>query len=276
MTDVTQHNYLVANQLVESLAGGGVRHVVLSPGSRNTPLLLAFGEHKLIASYVIVDERSAAFFALGLARASEQPVALVCTSGSAAAHYFPALVEADASGVPLIVVTADRPPELHHVGALQATDQLKLFGSHVRFFADLGSAVEDTSHVRSVVAVALTRARGALSGPVHLNVAFREPLWRPELTGSSAKNLDVLLGRSVLDSSALKQLAVRLQQKERGVIVCGPYAKAQTVMGLAQKLKWPIIAEASSQLRFGYDVINAYDALLRDAHFAQEMAPDCV
>src|SRR5690349_10290434 len=164
---------------VDELARGGLQAVVLSPGSRSTPLTLAFAARKDIARYTIVDERSAAFFALGLAKASLRPVALLCTSGTAAANYHPAVLEADESRVPLIVLTADRPPNLRGIGAGQTVDQLKLYGAAARWFQEMGEPVmkdEDLRHLRGVAARALFECCRAPAGPVHLNFPFRKPL----------------------------------------------------------------------------------------------------
>src|SRR5262249_28092394 len=143
---------------VQELCRGGLHAVVISPGSRSTPLTLAFAARTDIARYTIVDERSAAFFALGLAKASLRPVALLCTSGTAAANYHPAVLEADESRVPLIVLTADRPPALRDIGAGQTIDQLKLYGPAVRWFHELGEPVmrdEDLRHLRGLAGRAL-------------------------------------------------------------------------------------------------------------------------
>ncbi len=178
--DPTNRNTALASAFVEELARCGLRHAVLSPGSRSTPLALALWRQPEIDVTVIVDERSAAFFALGAAQATRAPVAMLCTSGTAAANFHPAICEADESGVPLIALTADRPPELRGIGAGQTIDQLKLYGSSVRWFCEVGTHEADDEgllHYRSVACRAFAAARGEpRPGPVHLNLPWREPL----------------------------------------------------------------------------------------------------
>src|SRR5690349_10186216 len=178
--DPTNRNTALASALAEELARCGVRHAVISPGSRSTPLALALWREPGIDAHVIVDERSGGFFALGAAQATRTPVAIVCTSGTAAANLHPAVAEADESAVPLIVLTADRPPELRGIGAGQTIDQIKLFGSAVRWFSEVGTHDADDAgllHFRSVACRAFAVASGdPRPGPVHLNVAFRDPL----------------------------------------------------------------------------------------------------
>lgn len=167
--------------LVDELVRGGVRHACVSPGSRSAPLAVAVAERDDITTSVHVDERSAGFFALGHARAAGRPVALVCTSGSAGAHYLPAVIEAHMSRVPLVILTADRPPELRDTGAWQTIDQAHLYGRFARWFADLPPPTAGLLHyARSVAARAAAMAGGRPAGPVHLNVPFREPLVPPE------------------------------------------------------------------------------------------------
>jgi 2-succinyl-5-enolpyruvyl-6-hydroxy-3-cyclohexene-1-carboxylate synthase len=165
--------------LFDGLVRGGVRRVVLSPGSRSTPLVMAAQRQPLVELTPILDERSAAFFALGLAQASARPVALVCTSGSALAHWFPAVIEASESGFPLILLSADRPPELRGWGANQTIDQTRLFGGFTREYHDPGPAEEGPTALKAIRALGLRAAlvsRGPRPGPVHLNLPFREPL----------------------------------------------------------------------------------------------------
>src|SRR4051812_12660121 len=178
--DPTNGNTALASAFVEELARGGVQLAVVSPGSRSTPLAVALWRQPEIEVKVIVDERSAAFFALGAAQATGTPVAMLCTSGTAAANYHPAICEADESALPLIALSADRPPELRGIGAGQTIDQIKLYGSSVRWFCEVGTHDandEGLLHYRSVACRALAAARGeARPGPVHLNLPWREPL----------------------------------------------------------------------------------------------------
>src|SRR5471032_2940780 len=177
--DFRNTNSLWCSVLVETLARLGVRSAVISPGSRSTPLTLAFAAHPDISAIPVLDERSAAFFALGLAKQRQLPVALVCTSGTAGANYFPAVIEARESGVPLLIITADRPPEMRACASGQTIDQQKLYGSHVNFFHELGVPEADVSrlrYLRQMVAHACDRTLQPFTGPVHLNAPFRDPL----------------------------------------------------------------------------------------------------
>src|ERR1700754_2858742 len=178
--DPTNHNTALASAFAEELARGGLKRAVVSPGSRSTPLAVALWREPGIEVTVILDERSAGFFALGAAQASGEPVAVLCTSGTAAANYHPAVCEADESALPLLVLTADRPPELRGIGAGQTIDQIKLYGSSVRWFCEVGTHVADDDgllHYRATACRALAAARGEVRpGPVHLNLPWREPL----------------------------------------------------------------------------------------------------
>src|SRR5919106_85574 len=177
--DPANRNTALASAMVEELARCGVRRAVVSPGSRSTPLAVGLWREPTIDVEVILDERSAGFFALGTALATRVPAVVLCTSGSAAANLHPAVVEADEAGVPMIVLTADRPPELRDIGAGQTIDQLKLYGDAVRWFCEVGTHEADDEgllHYRSTACRALAAARGEpRPGPVHLNLPWREP-----------------------------------------------------------------------------------------------------
>lgn len=275
MLDVARDNLIWAWALIDGLAASGVRHAVVSPGSRSTPLTLACLRHPLIATRVMVDERSAGFLALGLAKAGNRPVVLVCTSGSAPAHWFPAVIEADMGGTPLILLTADRPPELRGCGANQATDQIGLFGKHVRGFHELpgaDAAPDRLRWLRAVAARAADQSRWPLPGPVHLNVPLREPLVPagplPELPVGPAAAVSYPV--MMLAQGEAESLARDLGQG-RGLIVCGGGNDGAefppAVTELAQKLACPVLADPLSNLRFGtHDlsmVLSRYDAFLR-------------
>src|SRR2546421_7433958 len=174
--------YAYTDALIDELAQAGVRHACICPGSRSTPLALSLAAHDAITQWIHVDERSAAFFALGLGKASGMPVALVCTSGTAAANFLPAIIEARYGRVPLLVLTADRPPELRDNGAPQAIDQIHLYGGNVKWFVEmpLPDAAEPTlRYLRATAARAVATALEGPAGPVHLNLPFREPLVPP-------------------------------------------------------------------------------------------------
>src|SRR5262245_61203823 len=171
--------HLFVGAFVDELAHVGVSHVCLCPGSRSTPLALLLRKHPSITVWTHLDERSAAFFALGIAKALQEPVALVSTSGTAAVNFAPAVVEAYYARAPLLVLTADRPPELRHIGALQTIDQVRLFGPHVKWFVELplpDASEETLRYVRTIACRATATARAEDAGPVHINLPFREPL----------------------------------------------------------------------------------------------------
>jgi 2-succinyl-5-enolpyruvyl-6-hydroxy-3-cyclohexene-1-carboxylate synthase len=298
--DPTNANTALASALVEELARGGLRHAVVSPGSRSTPLAVALWRQAEIEVSVIVDERSAAFFALGAAQASQAPVALLCTSGTAAANYHPAICEADESGVPLVVLTADRPPELRGIGAGQTIDQVKLYGEAVRWFCEVGTHEADDDgllHYRSVACRALAASRSASRpGPVHLNLPWREPLAPVPVEGAVTATdplaLEGRAGRPLtaatsidLEPSAflLDEVAGHIGEAIAGVIVAGRQLDPELrepLAHLARAAGFPILAEPTSQLRCGphdrSNVIATYDLLLRDEHFARSVVPDLV
>ncbi len=284
--DATNRNTALASALAEELARCGVRHAVISPGSRSTPLALALWRESAIEAHVVVDERSGGFFALGAAQATRTPVAIVCTSGTAAANLHPAVCEADESGVPLIVLTADRPPELRGIGAGQTIDQLKLYGSSVRWFCEVGThEADDTGllHFRSVGCRAYWTAAGdPRPGPVHLNVAFRDPLGpepRPDdVTAESEIARDGRGDRPLttvppapipVAPQLVDALAERIAASDRGLILAGrmPPGAADAITALARATGFPILAEPTSQLRFGphdrSSVVSAYEPIAR-------------
>jgi 2-succinyl-5-enolpyruvyl-6-hydroxy-3-cyclohexene-1-carboxylate synthase len=298
--DPTNANTALASAFAEELARCGLRHAVLSPGSRSTPLALALWRQPQVETTVIVDERSAAFFALGAAQASGVPVAILCTSGTAAANYHPAVCEADHSAVPLLVLTADRPPELRGIGAGQAIDQLKLYGDSVRWFCEVGTHAADDDgllHFRSTACRAFAAARGEpRPGPVQLNFPFREPLAPLAVDGAvTATDPLALAGRGDRPLTAvtpidlepsqflLDEVAGHIAEAEIGVIVAGRQLDPELrepLAHLARAAGYPILAEPTSQLRCGsHDrshVVTAYDLLLRDERFRGTASPDLV
>jgi 2-succinyl-5-enolpyruvyl-6-hydroxy-3-cyclohexene-1-carboxylate synthase len=298
--DPTNANTALASAFAEELARGGLRRAVVSPGSRSTPLAVALWRQPEIEVTVIVDERSAGFFALGAAQASGGPVALLCTSGTAAANYHPAVCEADESALPLIVLSADRPPELRGIGAGQTVDQIKLYGSSVRWFCEVGTHEADDAgllHYRGVACQALAAARGGpRPGPVHLNLAFREPLSPVPVEGAVTATDPLALegreGRPLtavtridLEPSAflLDEMAAHIGDAIAGVIVAGRQLDPELrepLAHLARASGFPILAEPTSQLRCGphdrANVIASYDLLLREEHFAHSVVPDLV
>jgi 2-succinyl-5-enolpyruvyl-6-hydroxy-3-cyclohexene-1-carboxylate synthase len=289
-----------ARLFLRAAASAGVTEVVLSPGSRSTPLAVAAAEEPGVRLHVIVDERSAAFFALGQARVTGRPSLLVCTSGTAGAHYLPAVIEASQSFVPLLAVTADRPWELHDCAAPQTVDQAKLFGDFVRHFAELGLPDASPSALRAVpriAAQAVARALGPTPGPVHLNARFRKPLdpvrdpapepWEPLVAALEARGAPAVYAPvAAPDPAFCAALAERASRAERGLIVCGPAPLAQArgrdaVLELARRTGFPILAEATSQLRFGGDragvvTCSHVDAVLRTPSLRGRQTPDLI
>ena len=285
---------------VNALVAAGVDQVCLCPGSRSAPLALTLIRHPQIRVWTHLDERSCAYFALGMAKASRRPVAILCSSGTAAVNFAPAVVEAFHARVPLIVLTADRPPELRDLGANQTIDQRGLYGPAVKWFVEmLLPEASDAAlrHARLVAARAVATSLGDAPGPVHLNFPFREPLVPDRLdpTDETPALGPAWAAAAPRDapskpSGAWADLANRMTllelvdylayERPRGVIVCGPQDDEllpREVVLLANKLGYAILADPLSQIRCGshYDdhVIGAYDSFLRDEVCAERLAP---
>jgi len=260
---------------VDELAAAGVENVCLCPGSRSTPLALTFERHPNIKTWMHLDERSCAYFALGMAKASGKPIAILCSSGTAAVNFAPAVVEAFHSHVPLIVLTADRPPELQGLGANQTIDQQNLYGTAVKWFAQL-PLPEATDHMlryaRSVAARAVTTTLEGGRGPVHINAPFREPLVPApiEFHASLASTPEAVPPTPAgFDTHAL--LGAR-----RPLLVCGPESGLTTadIEALSTALHAPVLADPVSGIRNATGVIGAYDYFLRDPVLADSLQPD--
>lgn len=279
-----------AATFVHELARCGLRAVCISPGSRSAPLAMAFARHPQIRVWVHLDERSAAFFALGMAKATEHPAAVLCTSGTAAAEFHPAVIEAYHSRTPLLVLTADRPPELRDVGANQAIDQARLYGTAVRWFFDPGVPDGEPgapSRWRRLAARALAEAAGPPAGPVHINLPFREPLTPspgevPQAAQPDGAPAAVRRGHALPDGGLAEGLAERLRSARRPLLVAGELrggAGLRRPLGdLLRRLDAPLLAEPTSQLRVqgAVGLVPAYDALLRDSEWASAHQPDLV
>lgn len=261
--------------LVDELAAGGLDAVCIAPGSRSTPLTMAFAGHPDVRVFSHLDERSAGYFALGRARRTGEPTALVCTSGTAAANFHPAVMEADRGRVPLLVLTADRPHELRDSGANQTVDQVKLYGDAVRWYAELPDPEPDERKVRSLrttAARALAETVGVEPGPVHLNCPFRKPLEPVERVGDvPATFADSLAGRGRsgpfvetragsrrLAPAHLEELAGAIREADRPLIVAGPAdpterprVDPEAVLAVATHAGAPVLADPLSGLRFG-------------------------
>ena len=282
--------------LVDVLARGGVTDACLAPGSRSAPVALALAEHPGIAVHVHLDERSAAFFALGAAKRSGRPAVVLCTSGTAAANLHPAVLEADHARTPLLVLTADRPPELRGTGANQATDQLKLYGQAVRWFCEVGVPGDDPAagrYWRSLASRAWAEATGPPAGPVHLNLAFADPLvptgppapaaggW-PRLGGAPAPGRPggapwTAAPPGVLAAAPgdVAALAEAVRANPRGVLVAGWGSDLDpgAVDAFAAASGWPVLADPLSGSRRGPAAVSTYDGLVRAPRFAAAHRP---
>ncbi len=296
--DRTNRNTALASAFAEELARSGLRDAVISPGSRSTPLALALWREPSIRARVILDERSAGYFALGAAQATGRPVAVACTSGTAAANLHPAVCEASEAAVPLIVLTADRPPELRDIGAGQTIDQLKLYGPAVRWFCEAGTHEADDSgllHMRAVACRAFAAAAGdPRPGPVHVNLSWRDPLGpepgpgdvtataRLALEGRGTRPLtSVTVAPPAPSPELIGEVAGEIARAPRGLILAGRQADptlAPLISGLARAAGYPVLAEPTSQVRLGPHprelVVWAYDAIARVA--PEELAPELV
>ena len=266
--------------LVDEWIEHGVRVAVIAPGSRSTPLALALAARPELTLQVLHDERSAAFVALGVGLASGVPAILLCTSGTAAAHFHGAVIEAHLSGVPVLVCTADRPPELRDVGAPQTIDQTKLYGDSVRWFHDPGVADAIAAHTwRSLAAHAFASASGARPGPVHVNLPFREPLVGVAAPLPARRGVGRVSSPPELHADPVgRHEVLDLCNGRRGIIIAGRgCGRPGAVHDLAVQAGWPVIADARSGLRHMADVaISTADHLLRNSSFAAEMQPQVV
>jgi len=283
--------YAPLQAFVDELVRCGLRHAVTCPGSRNAPLALTLACRPELEAVSVLDERCAGFFALGMAKATGRPVAVTCTSGTAAANLHPAVIEAWEARVPLIVLTADRPPELREVGAGQSIDQVKLYGSAVNWFVEVGThepGRETAIHHRALACRAYWTAAGDRPGPVHLNFPLREPLapepeplhaadWAGRTDGRPWTELRQHTSAPHADD--VQQLAARIAAEPHGAIVCGPTAEdvAEPAARLAAACGWPLLAEPTSGVRCGpHDrshVVAHYDLLLRVDGFAAARSP---
>ncbi|MGL4498903.1 MAG: 2-succinyl-5-enolpyruvyl-6-hydroxy-3-cyclohexene-1-carboxylic-acid synthase [Planktothrix sp.] len=298
MIDFRNINTVWASVLVETLAKLGLKTAILCPGSRSTPLTVAFAQHSSIETIPILDERSAAFFALGIAKKSGLPTVLVCTSGTAGANFYPAIIEAKESRVPLLILTADRPPELRDCHAGQTIDQVKLYGNYPNFQTELTVPSLDLGllrYLRQTLIYAWERSQFPISGVVHLNIPFRDPLYpvyQPETEALKtlltddffAKiNLSKTLILSDFDISNYLKLWYNYSQ---GIIICGvdqpqnPLAYCQAIAQLAKHLNYPVLAEGLSPVR-NYSnlnpyLISTYDLILRNSTLTEKLAPEVV
>ncbi len=303
--DPLNPTYAYVGAFVDELQRAGVRNVVICPGSRSTQLAMAFAAQPAIRTWMHVDERSAAYFGLGMAKQLRQSVALLCTSGTAAANFLPAIVEAKLTHVPLLVLTADRPHELRENGAPQSIDQNRLYGTYTKWFVDLALPEATNAalrYIRTIAARASALTQAIPAGPVHLNFPFREPLlpepiadqpmpqvaqrdaiaWRGRANNAPYINVRNA-SASAPTATTIAHLVEQVQGVQRGLIIVGPIddpALAEPLVQLAQKLGYPILADPLSQLRCGvYDqamVYSSYDAFLRIDSFIASAQPELV
>jgi 2-succinyl-5-enolpyruvyl-6-hydroxy-3-cyclohexene-1-carboxylate synthase len=289
--------HIFAAALIDELARAGVREVCICPGSRSTALAIAAAQHTSLRCWSQIDERSAGFFAVGAAKATRAPAALICTSGTAAANFYPAVIEAYHAHVPLIVLTADRPPELREWGAGQTIDQVHLYGTHVRWFAE--AAIPDGDprmlrYARELGCRAVAGACGPPAGPVHINLPFRDPLAPSSMPAESEISTGkrgnqsytrVCHGAQTPQPGDVERLVEVANSCERGVITCGPMDAepelCAAIAELASVLGWPILADPTSQLRSGVHnqgapVLGNADLFLRDERVARTLEPEVV
>ncbi|MFA6977975.1 MAG: 2-succinyl-5-enolpyruvyl-6-hydroxy-3-cyclohexene-1-carboxylic-acid synthase [Ignavibacteriaceae bacterium] len=287
-------NILWATIFLEQLAKLGVKYICISPGSRSTPLTLAAAYNKKFTCLHIIDERSSAFFATGIARVTGTPVVLICTSGTATAEYYPAIIEAYQQRIPLIVCTADRPPELVNRGANQTINQKNLYANHIRFFADAGLPDISNKKLEMIKKIAVQSFEASAlknKGPVHINFPFEKPFEPETYTDKIPINFEVkyitkkeLNSSSLVNSKEVESLFNIIAKAKRGLIIVGPdeyNAKfPQLINAVADKTGFPIFADGASQLRFGKysknNVIVNYDALLRSEYFLKDFSPDLI
>lgn len=297
--DFRNINTVWASILVETLQHLGLTTAIISPGSRSTPLTFAFATHPKIETIPILDERSAAFFALGIARKNHQPVVIVCTSGTAAANFYPAIIEAKESRIPLFVLTADRPPELRNCHAGQTIDQVKIYGNYPNWQIELSLPsvdLKNLQYLRQTVIHGWEKTTFPTPGIVHFNLPFREPL--PPLLQPEAKALEAkftpyffatvkpILETEFIPSSDLIPYLKNQLQVNQGIIIGGlaqpkkPKKYCQAIAQISQSLKFPVLAEALSPLR-NYSQLNpylitTYDLILRNHNLAQKLMPQIV
>ena len=306
MAEPQNPTYTYVGAFVDELRRGGLRHAVICPGSRSTPLALVFASTPTIRCWMHLDERSAAFFALGLAKRLDQPVALLCTSGTAAANFLPAIAEAHLTHVPLLVLTSDRPPELRDCGAPQAIDQNRLYGTHAKWFMETAlpeASNEALRYIRTIACRALAQTHTIPAGPVHLNMPFREPLtpapisdqplppasvrdplaWQGRANDQPYTQVSSPRHTGSTVAGIPRELAVEIANSPRGLILVGPQTDselADALLQFARKTGYPILADPLSQLRGVTNadglIISSYDAFLRSERFLVRYEPQLI
>ena len=291
-------NYAWGSLLMEELIRNGVDYFCISPGSRSAPLTASVASNPKAISFIHYDERGAAFHALGYVSATKRPCVLISTSGTAAANYFPAIIEASKKKLPLIVLTADRPPELRQTGADQTIDQVKIFGDYVRWQFDLPCPTKEIKPqvVLTTIDQAVYRTKGVPAGPVHINCMFREPLAPVKAQENYSQYLNDLRAwqesgqpytiysspKQSISTSQKQQINQAIRQIRNGVIVVGKLSNSleqKAVLKLAEYLQWPIFPDITSGLRIGCDhqnVVSYFDQLLISEKFCMSLKIDGV
>lgn len=282
------NSFFWATVFFRELYACGVEHLVISPGSRSTPLVLAAASHPGFKKHVVLDERSAAFIALGIGKASAKPAALICTSGTAVANYYPAVIEARQSGVPFLALSADRPPHLRNTGASQAIDQIKLFGDYPVFFHEAGEPVLEEEDIKRLKRAALQAVSATQNrkGPAHINFPFRKPLDpEPNFVDQIAReNQDLSRKPSVEIHEKIEQeyqlhddLLRECSKTERPLIVAGPLSPSvdgSPVIDLAEQLNAPVISETG--LNGCANTMQGFGGFLRNAETRKLLEPDLI
>lgn len=296
MLDFRNTNTLWASVIAETLYRCGMKMAIICPGSRSTPLTIAFARHSQMEAIPILDERSAAFFALGRAKKTGKPTALICTSGTAGANFYPAAIEAKESGVPLIILTADRPAELRHCHAGQTIDQVKMYGNLPNWQCELALPEADLGmlgYLRQNTIQAWERSLFPTPGVVHINLPFRQPLAplpQPETIKLETELVEADFFSGVKPSfdvySTMTTLPLNSWRNKSGIIIAGlaqprnPEAYSRAIARLSELLSFPVLAEALSPVR-NYAALNpylisTYDAILRQQDLAQKLSPEVV
>ncbi len=291
--DFRNLNTLWASVLVETLVRCGLKTAIICPGSRSAPLTIAFAQHPAVEAIPVLDERSASFFALGIAKQTNRPVVLVCTSGTAGANFYPAVIEARESRVPLLVLTADRPPELRDCNAGQAIDQQKLFGDFVNHYCELAIPELDLSrlqYLRQRLVQGYQHCLYPLSGSVHINIPLRDPLvpivdpivmdWVDRIPKDFFDHLQIFTKPTLSQT-------VQIPTSQQGLIIAGvaqpdnPSQYARSIAKIAHVTGFPVLAEALSPIRnyvhlYDRNLVSTYDTILRSLEFAEILKPDFI
>jgi len=285
-------NIFWSSLIIEELIRQGCNYFCISPGSRSTPLTVAVAQNKKAISRIFYDERGASFHALGYARATGKPAVLICTSGTAAANYYPAIIESCQDSVPLIVLTADRPPELRAAGANQTIDQVKMFGNYVNWFFELPTPDANISpqFVLSTINQAYFKSMHSPKGPVHINCMFREPFFSEnelplnDISSNLKESIKPYTTFQFTENNILpdSELIEKINKSERGILIAGKmdnHSESKAVYKLAEKLNWPVFADITSGLRIGTDselIIEHFDLALLSNSFKNSLKPEMV